>query len=211
MDIRRAALIAQVAADAHAASEEDQLALAETLLLRLIALVPDDPLYAEQLALIYQRRGQHGLAIAFIQHATALDAEDSRLARLLGSTLETGGEPELALEAYLAAAACNPRHPAAWLALARLEREQGRPVAAERHARRAAEVAPHAPDVYAELAKVLLHVGRLDHALAALATGLSVAPDDANLLALRSTALEAVPSPGEAYVNEKGALDPEPP
>ena len=89
--------------------------------LRLIAADPDDPAYPERLATLYQRRGQHGLAIAFAQRAAALDPEDLHLARLLGSALEAGGEPDLARAAYLAAVAAgnNPRHPLAWLAVAR--------------------------------------------------------------------------------------------
>ena len=207
------AAVADLARRAYAALQQDHLALAEDLLLRLIAVAPGDPAYAERLAMLYQRRGKHGLAIAFAQRAAAQDPEDLHLARLLGSALEAGGEPDLARAAYLAAVAAgnNPRHPLVWLALARLERTQGQLGTAEHYARRAVEIAPHAPEAYAELARVLLQAAHPGRALAVLASGLRAAPDDIALLALRDSALAAVPSAPEAQDQEEGALHAEPP
>lgn len=213
MGTRQTASVSDLVRRAHAALLRDDLSLAEDLLLRLVAVAPDDPVYAEQLARLYQRRGQYGLAIAFAQRAAALDPEDLGLARLLGSTLEAGGEPELAREAYLAAVAVgsNPRHPHAWLALARLERTQGQLATAERYARRAVEVAPGVAEVYAELAQVLLQASRPAHALAALAIGIQLAPNDPDLLTLREVALAAVPTPPGDHAEEEGAVHAEPP
>jgi tetratricopeptide (TPR) repeat protein len=204
--------VADLARRAHTALAQDQLALAEELLLRLIAVAPDEPIYASQLATVYQRRGQHGLAIAFALRAAALDPDDPQYARLLGSMLEAGGEPELAREAYLAAveAGANPRLPDAWLALARLERAQGRLETAERYARRAVELAPRAPEMYAELARVLLQAGDARPALAALDSGLRLAPDDPDLRALRDAALAAAPTT-ERRDNAEGPPHTDPP
>jgi len=207
------AAVADLARRAYAALQQDHLALAEDLLLRLIAVAPDDPAYAERLAMLYQRRGKHGLAIAFAQRAAALDPEDLHLARLLGSALEAGGEPDLARAAYLAAVAAgnNPRHPLAWLALARLERTQGQLATAEHYARRAVDAAPHAPEAYLELARVLLQAAHPDNALTVLAIGLRLAPDDVAMLALRDAALAAVPSTSEVHADEEGAVPFKPP
>jgi tetratricopeptide (TPR) repeat protein len=193
MGTRQPASVSDLAQRAHAALAQDQLALAEELLLRLLAHVPDEPGYAAQLATLYARRGQHGLAIAFAQRAAALDPDDPAQARLLGSMLEAGGEPELARDAYLAAVevGANPAHPQPWLALARLERAQGRLEAAERYARRALELLPRPREGYAELARVQLQQGRPEAALATLVSGLRLAPGDPELLALREDALAA--------------------
>ena len=180
---------------AQAAVAQDQRALAEELLLLLLVHRPDDPGYAGQLATLYARRGQYGLAIAFAQRAAALDPDDPAHARLLGSMLEAGGEPELARDAYLAAVevGANPHHPQPWLALARLERAQGRLEAAERYARRALALWPCPLEGYAELARVLLQKGQPCAALATLVSGLRLAPDDSALLGLREVALATEP------------------
>ncbi|HEY8287135.1 MAG TPA: tetratricopeptide repeat protein [Chloroflexota bacterium] len=196
METQQPANIADLARRALAALGQDQIALAEELLLRLVAIDPDEPGHAAHLATLYQRLGKHGLAIAFAQRAAALDPEDARFARQLGSTLEAGGEPDLAHQAYLAAVAGNPGHPQPWLALARLDREGGRLETAERYARRAVETAPRATDGYGELARVLLRAGRPTQALAALAIGLRLAPDDPDLRALREAASAQHPEAG---------------
>lgn len=85
----------------------------------------------------------------------------------------------------------NPRHPQAWLALARLERAQGHLGTAEQYARRALATAPYVPEVYVELAWVLVQAGRTDAGLTALASGLALAPDDPDLLRLRQALLAA--------------------
>jgi predicted Zn-dependent protease len=193
MGTRQPPSVKELAKRARAALAQDQFALAEELLLRLIAHVADEPEYVVQVATLYRRCGRHGLAIAFAQRAAALDPENPAHTRLLGSMLEAGGEPDLARDAYLAAVdvAANPRHPQPWLALARLEREEGHLETAEGYARRALELRPHAPDGYAELARVLLQAGHQERALAALASGLRRVPDDPDLLFLQAGALAA--------------------
>ncbi len=197
MGSRQPASVSALERRAYAALQQGELALAEELLLRLIAVGPDNPAYAERLATLYQRRGQHGLAIAFAQRAAALDAEDPHLARLLGLVLEAGGEPDLPREAYLAAVDVggNARHPAGWLALSRLERAQGRLETAEQYARQAVEAAPHAPEAYAELGRVLLHAGHPAQARAAVAIGLRLAPTNGDLLALHDAISTAAKDP----------------
>jgi tetratricopeptide (TPR) repeat protein len=200
MGTRQPASVSDLAQRAQAALAQDQLALAEELLQRLLAHVPDEPGYAAELATLHAHRGQHGLAIAFAQRA-ALDPDDPAHTRLLGSMLEAGGEPELARDAYLAAVevGANPAHTQPWLALARLERAQGRLEVAERYARRALELRPRPLDGYAELARVLLQQGRPRAALAALVSGLRQAPGDPELLGLREAALAAEPEAEQGH------------
>jgi Flp pilus assembly protein TadD len=211
MGTQQTARVADLARRAHAALAREQFSLAEELLLRLLVVAPDQPGYPAQLAALYQRRGQIGLAIAFAQRAAAVDPDDPHLARLLGSTLEAGGEPELAREAYLAAVAVgtNPRHPQAWIALARLERVQGRLETAEQYARRAVEVAPHRADVYTELARVLLQSGQQGQARAALTIGLRLTPSDPDLLALRDEAVPAADAATRGHDSEEGMPQPQ--
>jgi predicted Zn-dependent protease len=211
MGTRPKASDAEPARRAHIALQQGEHGSAEELLLRLIAVAPDDPVHAEQLARLYQEQGRHGLAIAFAQRAASLDPDDPRLARVLASMLETGGEPDLAHEAYLTAGDSNPRHPQAWLALSRLEREQGRPVTGEQYARRAVAAAPHSAAAYGELARVLFQINQTRAAHAALAIGLRLAPDDADLLALRVWAAASAHAGTETDENEAIELQPEPP
>jgi predicted Zn-dependent protease len=175
----------------------DQFDQAEELL-QLIADEPDLSSPVEQLAELYARRGRHDLAIACAQRAVARAPEDPRLLRLLGRTLEAGGEPDLARAAYLASVevGANPRHPQPWLGLARLERAEGRLATAEQYARRALDVAPHSAEVYAELARILLQDGRADRATVLLADGLQRAPGDRDLIELRDAVLAATLSGG---------------
>jgi tetratricopeptide (TPR) repeat protein len=168
----------------------DQLDQAEELLYLRV----DEPGLSSRLAELadlYAQRGRYDLAIPCAQRAVAHDPEDPRLLRLLGRTLEAGGEADLARAAYLAAVAvgANPRHPQPWLGLARLERARGRLATAEQYAQRALDVAPHLAEVYAELARVLLQAGHLERALTTLAGGLRRVPDDPDLLVLSAAAL----------------------
>jgi tetratricopeptide (TPR) repeat protein len=168
-------------------------------LLRLIVDEPDVSSHVAQVADLYAQRGRHDLAITCTQQAVAANPEDPRLLRILGRTLEAAGEIDLARDAYLAAVAvgANPRHPQPWLGLARLERARGRLAMAEQYARRALDVAPHLPEVYAELARILLQDGRVDHALTLLARGLQWAPGDRDLLDLCDR-IQAAPPSGSA-------------
>ncbi len=52
--------VAELARRAQAALTQEQLALAEELLLRLLAHAPNEPGCAAQLAALYARRGRHG-------------------------------------------------------------------------------------------------------------------------------------------------------
>jgi tetratricopeptide (TPR) repeat protein len=191
---------------------QDQRDMAEELLL-LIEEEPALPVHVEQLADLYAQRGRHDLAIVCAQQAVARDPEDPRLLRLLGRVLEAAGEPNLARTAYLAAVAvgANPRHPQPWLGLARLERAEGRLVTAEQHARRALDLAPHSADVYAELVRILLQGGRVDHALTMLAHGLRWAPGDLNLIELRDGTHAAAPPGDTARQDQVDAPSAQPP
>jgi tetratricopeptide (TPR) repeat protein len=185
---------------------QDQRTMAEDLPLPMADEL-DLPLSVAQLADLYAQRGRHDLAIACTQQAVARDPEDPRLLRLLGRALEAGGEPDLARAAYLAAVAvgANPRHPQPWLGLARLERSQGRLATAEQYVRRALDLAPHSAAVYAELARILLQDGRVDHALTILAHGLQWAPGDRDLIDLRDVVQADAPSRSVARQDEEEA------
>jgi tetratricopeptide (TPR) repeat protein len=189
---------------------QDQVDPAEELLLQLVADEPDLSSPVEQLADLYARRGRHDLAIACAQRAAARDSENPRLLRLLGRTLEAGGQPDSARDVYLAAVAvgANSRHPEPWLGLARLERAWGRPARAEQYARRALDVAPYSAEVYAELVRILLQDGLADRALAMLARGLQWVPGQRDLIDLRDAALAAAHS-GSALEQDQEEAPPE--
>jgi tetratricopeptide (TPR) repeat protein len=173
---------------------------------RLSAHEPNEPSHLAQLADLYEERGLLNMAIACAQQAVARDPEDPRLLRLLGRALEAGGKPDLAQNAYLAAVAvgANPRHPDPWLGLARLERARGRPAMAEQYARRALDVAPYSAEVYAELARILLHDARAGSAFAVLARGLQCAPGNPELIRMRDSALPVDSAGIEAHVDQDG-------
>ncbi len=105
---------------------QGELAAAERSLLAALRLQPE---LAEAHALligVLQRSGQGPRALALAQAAVKAQPRDAALQRLLGDAWLAQGQPQQARSAYRAALQAEPREPAALLALARLDRREGR-------------------------------------------------------------------------------------
>lgn len=111
---------------------------AETLLRRAVAAHPaePEPLYA--LALLQVRRGQIGEATETLANTVRLAPEQPRYAYTLALALHRQGRVEEAL----AALERHPGHRDSLIAAATFERDRGRLMEAERHARRALALDP---------------------------------------------------------------------
>ncbi|HEX8271807.1 MAG TPA: tetratricopeptide repeat protein [Longimicrobiaceae bacterium] len=157
---------------------------------------------------------RHGMAAAELRRALRDRPEDSLLHAYLAVCLaEDPATLEEAHQKALWATAYDPASPAAWYALAAVERKRGRGPEAEQATRLALGLNPEAPGLFAELGSLMLAQERPRAALEEAERGLALDPDHLGCLMVRGSALSRLgrhDAAAEAFARAT-ALSPEEP
>jgi Flp pilus assembly protein TadD len=173
---------AELVTQAEDALARGDYAVAREHLARAIQREPLKAEYPAMLASILVNTGEEQAALVYARQAVALAPQATEHQLALGEIYEALRAREMARTAFLAATRLEPAQPRPWIALARLERENGELRQAEMHARRACTVAPDNAEAQEELGKALQARGQLTEAAAVFRLAVQAAPTQALFL-----------------------------
>lgn len=169
---------------AGAAQRRGDLATAQRLLDRAVALAPDDVSVRFQLAQTLAQKRDLARARAEFERCTVSAPDFPDAWAHLAALLEQAGDVAGAERTVMAGLARCPDSPGLHLMRARFHRRAGRVSAAADAYRRSIQLRPNEAEPYVELATLLLQSGAADEAMRLLEASLEAEPDHPTALAL---------------------------
>jgi tetratricopeptide (TPR) repeat protein len=163
----------------HAAARairDGAVATAESLLIEVLAQVPEHPEALRLYGILYNRCRRHDDAQAVLQRALAQRPGDAQILNDLGSAQYGCGEREAAYASWRSACALAPREPMPWYNLGRNLQLEGATEAAAEALLRACTLAPEFLPARILLGDASMHLGRFDQAAAHYRAALNVHP-----------------------------------
>ncbi|HVU35901.1 MAG TPA: tetratricopeptide repeat protein [Opitutaceae bacterium] len=178
------------------ATSRGDLATADRLLRRALALAPDDAMLSFQFGSVLVAEGQLAPALDQLQRCTILAPNFSDGWAQLSDLQARLGSPEAAAQALASGLRQCPDSPALHLLLARRLRGAGRLGEAIAEYRTSIRLRPNEPDAYIELGNILIGQNRVDEGIEDLKKALDVEPG--NPVALIALAYYAIASGNES-------------
>ncbi len=157
--------------------QQGQIQEAFVQLSRGRTLQPDEPAFAEQIALVHQLQGRFDSAEREFRAALELDAEQPEVHLDLGNLYRLRNQPGRAVEEYRRAIELAPDHAEAHASLGVVYATLRRIPEAEKSFREAVRLQPNAPEPLYNLGGMLAAQGKAAEALQALEAVLRIRPD----------------------------------
>jgi len=173
--------VAEAFRTAVAHHEAGQLAEAEALYTRILAVAPDHAGCLHRLGGLALASGRHDRAIALIGRAMAIDDREPVYPNTLGNALYAQGRLEAAAIQYRRALALKPDYAGARYNLGNVLKAQGRTVAALAAFEQVLALWHDHAETLNNLGAALLDLGRLDEAVARFRQALAVRAEDAEV------------------------------
>lgn len=187
--------------------KNNNLPEAEEAAREAVGKAPDWPALRLHLALILERRGEHGQAMQEKDAARRLQDSAAVTHYVRGRYLLHTGEYGNAARHFGGALKRDPRFAPAYHALARLYWAAGLPVAAERFLRRGLTRIPSSGLLHQSLAEILLYAGRHDDALWHANAALETDRYNGDLEILRARLFQAIGEPQHARAAAERGVD----
>lgn len=186
-----------------------QLAQAEALYQRILAINPEQADALHFLGLIAYQAGNNRQAMQLIHQSIQLKPSCEAYSNL-GLTLQAQGEYPAAIDNYHHALALNPNHAQTHNNLGSLFKQQGKLSDAVEHYQQAIRLKPDFALAYANLGVALKNQGKLADALVSFQHALALNPDDASVYYNQGNVLRAQKKFSAAIAGYRRALQLEP-
>jgi predicted O-linked N-acetylglucosamine transferase (SPINDLY family) len=198
--------VAEAFRTAVAHHEAGQLAEAEALYTRILAVAPDHAGCLHRLGGLALETGRHDLAIALIGRAMAIDDREPVYPNTLGNVLYAQGRLDEAAAQYRRALALKPDYAGALYNLGNVLQAQGRAAAALAAFEQVLALKPDHAETLNNLAAVLLDLGRPDEAVARAGQALALQPGLAEALNTQGRGLQELGRLDEAVARYRQAI-----
>ncbi|NIJ66196.1 Tfp pilus assembly protein PilF [Sphingomonas leidyi] len=179
-------------------ARDGQAGAAETILLHVLDLAPENPDALQLLGMIARRAGRHEAAVALFRRSLAAAPDQPHVHNNLGNSLGDLGDSTGAAQAYRDALALAPAYDEARVNLAIALLAAGEPRSACETLAPLLRRDPRNARAWATLGQARRERGELDHAIAAFRTALALRPDHVATLLNLGVVLRLAGWPEEA-------------
>jgi predicted O-linked N-acetylglucosamine transferase (SPINDLY family) len=162
--------------------QSGEIAAAEALYLRILALTPEDSDAQFLLGRIAQQRGELVQAVERMQSAIRSNCKEPEFHRSLGAVFLSLGRWSEAADSLEQVLALDPADAVDWNRLGQAYWESGDMEKAQQKFERAYQIAPDTPESLSNIALVYRHLGLIEESLALLRRARSLAADNLGLL-----------------------------
>ncbi|HEX6316518.1 MAG TPA: tetratricopeptide repeat protein [Gemmatimonadaceae bacterium] len=156
--------------------QRDQLAEAEVVYRRILAVEPEHSRALHFAGILAHQLGRSSDGIALIEKSLALGPENADWYSNFGIVLQESGRVNAAIGAYQRAIELDRTHAIAYSNVGVLLRATGKPEDAEAAYRKAIELKPDHPDAYTNLGVLLNTLKRTDEAVACFCKAITLRP-----------------------------------
>jgi tetratricopeptide (TPR) repeat protein len=186
--------------------QHGQLADAERIYRRILAIDPNHADSLHLLGTLAHQAGRHDFAVELIRKAIAIDKKQSAYHSNLGTALQALGKPDEAAASYRQALVLKPNLAEAHMNLGTVLQAQGQLDEAADCFNRALALKPDLAEVHVNLGNILQAQGKLDEAVASHERALALKPNFAEACTNLGNARQAQGKLDEAVASYRQAL-----